>query len=318
MQAHAHVMYQLLAYSGIALAIMALAAAVLGWLVAGRVLRPLRSITTATRAISARNLHARLALPGPDDEVKPSPTPSTTCSASCKKHSRHSSVIANVSHELRTPLTMMRTSLDVATGKPGPPAPEVSLPRPSRKGLDKADRLVESFLVLARAQRGAESPGVTVSLGEAAEAALAEHGPAIAGMRLTVEQDLADAPVRGASLLLDRMTSNLIDNAIRHNQPGGWLHVATRFDGSLASLVVESGGPVLDERDVRELAQPFRRLAGDRTSTGNGTGLGLSIVAAIVRAHDGTLQLSARADGGLRAAVALPDAAARDLAGVAG
>ncbi len=319
-QAHAHVMHQLLAYSGITLAIMALAAAVLGWLVAGRVLRPLRSITTATRAITARNLHARLALPGPDDEVKAlADTIDDLLGRLEEAFEAQQRFMANVSHELRTPLTMMRTSLDVATGKPGPPAPEVSLLAAKvRKGLDKADRLVESFLVLARAQRGAESPGVTVSLGEAAKAALAEHGPAIAGMRLTVEQDLADAPVRGASLLLDRMTSNLIDNAIRHNQPGGWLHVATRSDGSLAWLVVESGGPVLDERDVRELAQPFRRLAGDRTSTGTGTGLGLSIVAAIVRAHDGTLQLSARADGGLRAAVALPAAAARDLAGVAG
>ena len=115
------------------------------------------------------------------------------------------------------------------------------------------------------------------------------------------------------------MTSNLIDNAIRHNQPGGWLHVATRFDGSLVLAGRRERRPGA-RRTGCPRARPALpgRLAGDRTSTGNGTGLGLSIVAAIVRAHDGTRKLSARADGGLRAAVALPDAAARDLAGVAG
>ena len=138
-----------------------------------------------------------------------------------------------------------------------------------------------------------------------------------AALPATVEEDLADAPVQGTSLLLDRMTNNLIDNAIRHNQPGGWIRVTARSEGTLAWLVVESGGLVLDERDAREPAQPFRRLGGDRTSIGDGIGLGLSIVAAIAEAHNGTLQLHARADGGLCAAVTLPTAA-RALAGVAG
>jgi len=319
-KAHASVIHHLLAYSGIALAIMVLAAAVLGWLVAGRVLRPLRSITTAAQAITAHNLHQRLALPGPNDELKAlADTIDDLLGRLEEAFEAQKRFIANASHELRTPLTMMRTALDVATGKPGAPAPETAmLGAKIRMGLDKADRLVESFLVLARAQRGTAPRAVPVSLGEAAEAALAERGQAIAGLRLTVTRDLADAPVQGASLLLARMTDNLIDNAVRHNQPGGWLRVMTRSDAVLAWLVVESGGPVLDERDVRELAQPFRRLGGDRTSTGSGTGLGLSIVAAIAAAHDGTLQLSARAEGGLRAAVTLPAAAAKALAGVAG
>jgi signal transduction histidine kinase len=319
-QAHATLMHHLLVYSGIALAIMALAAAALGWLLAGRVLRPLRSITTATQAITAHNLHERLALPGPDDELKAlADTIDDLLGRLEEAFEAQKRFIANVSHELRTPLTMMRTSLDVAAGKPGPPAPEATLlAAKMRKGLDKADRLVDSFLILARAQRGAEPPGVTVSLGEAAEAALAEHGPAIAGLRLTVEHDLADAPVQGTALLLARMADNLIDNAIRHNQPGGWIRVTTSAEGTLARLVVENGGPVLDERDVRELAQPFRRLDGDRTSTGDGTGLGLSIVAAIAEAHAGILALHARDGGGLRAAVTLPVAVARTLAGVAG
>ena len=319
-QAHATLMHHLLVYSGIALAIMALAAAVLGWLLAGRVLRPLRSITTATQAITAHNLHERLALPGPDDELKAlADTIDDLLGRLDEAFEAQRRFIANVSHELRTPLTMMRTSVDVATGKPGPPAPEVALLAAKiRKGLDKADRLVESFLVLARAQRGAEPPSVTVSLGQAAEAALAERAQAVAGMRLTVTRDLAHAPVLGTALLLARMTDNLVDNAIRHNQLGGWIRVTTSADSTRARLAVENGGPVLARRDVRDLAQPFRRLGGDRTSTVNGTGLGLSIVAAIAAAHNGTLQLSARADGGLCAVVTLPAAAARALAGVAG
>jgi signal transduction histidine kinase len=319
-QAHATLMHHLLVYSGIALAIMALAAAALGWLLAGRVLRPLRSITTATQAITAHNLHERLALPGPDDELKAlADTVDDLLGRLEGAFEAQKLFIANASHELRTPLTMMRTALDVAAGKPGPPALQTArLAARIRAGLDKADRLVDSFLVLARAQRGPVPRCATVSLGQAAETALTEHGQAIAGMRLSVEHALSSAPVRGTALLLARMTDNLIDNAIRHNQPGGWIRVATSSDGAQARLVVENGGPVLDEGDVRELAQPFRRLGGDRTSTGNGTGLGLSIVAAIAAAHNGTLQLHARADGGLRAAVALPAAEARALAGVAG
>jgi signal transduction histidine kinase len=319
-QAHATLMHHLLVYSGIALAIMALAAAALGWLLAGRVLRPLRSITTATQAITAHNLHERLTLPGPDDELKAlADTIDDLLGRLEGAFEAQRRFIANASHELRTPLTMMRTALDVAAGKPGPSASQTArLAARIRIGLDKADRLVDSFLVLARAQCGPVPPGATVSLGQAAETALTERGQAIAGMRLSVERDLSSAPVQGTALLLAQMTDNLIDNAIRHNQPGGWIRVATSSDGEQARLVVENGGPVLDERDVRELAQPFRRLGGDRISTGNGTGLGLSIVAAIAAAHNGTLQLHARADGGLSAAVALPTAEATALAGVAG
>jgi signal transduction histidine kinase len=317
---HATVMHQLLAYSGVALAIMALTAGALGWLVAGRVLRPLRSITTATQAITAHSLHQRLALPGPDDELKAlADTIDDLLGRLEDAFEAQKRFIANASHELRTPLTMMRTALDVATGKPGPPPPQTArLAARIRTGLDKADRLVDSFLVLARAQRGAVPRSATVSLGATAETALAEHGQAMAGMQLAVEHNLAEARVQGTPLLLARMTDNLIDNAIRHNQPGGWIRVITSAEGTLARLDVENGGPVLDERDVRELAQPFRRLGGDRTSAGNGTGLGLSIVAAIAAAHNGTLRLHARPAGGLQATVTLPAAAARDLAGVAG
>jgi signal transduction histidine kinase len=317
-QQHASDMHHLLAYSGVALAITALLAVVLGWLVAGRALRPLRSMTTATRRISEQNLHERLALPGPDDEVKAlADTIDDLLGRLETAFEAQRRFVANASHELRTPLTMMRTAVDVAAGKPGPQPPQVSqLAVKVRNGLDKAERLVDSFLVLARAQRGLEPETLVVPLGDVAATALDERAAAITGMQLTIERDLGDADVCGTQVLLARMADNLIDNAIRYNQEGGWIRVGASAAGSMASLVVENGGPVLDEREVRELAAPFRRLGADRTGTG--TGLGLSIVAAIAEAHHGTLELHARAAGGLRAVVTLPATGTRKtLAGAA-
>ena len=129
-------------------------------------------------------------------------------------------------------------------------------------------------------------------------------------------QDLPDVAAQGSEVLLAQMSENLIDNAIRHNEPGGWVRITTRTDGPLARLVVETGGRVLNEQEVRELAQPFRRLGPDRTGSDNGTGLGLSIVAAIATSHNGTLDLHARAGGGLRAVITLPAAAEAAMAGL--
>ena len=125
-------------------------------------------------------------------------------------------------------------------------------------------------------------------------------------MDVTVDRSLRDAPVDGSEALLSRMVDNLVDNAVRYNERGGWIRVETGTDGSVAWLVVETGGRVLDDREVQELAQPFRRLGADRTGSENGTGLGLSIVSAIAAAHGGDLHLRARAEGGLWAEVVLP------------
>ena len=219
--------------------------------------------------------------------------------------------VANASHELRTPLTMMRTALDVATRKPGPPAPGVTiLADKIRAGLDKADRLVESFLTLARAQHGGTVRRSTVALDKLATTVLAAHAAAINDMHLTVGQDHHDAAMPGDQALLTHLIDNLIDNAIRHNQPGGWICVGTGTGTDTARLVVENSGPVLDPDRVGELAQPFRRAVPDRTGAdGTGVGLGLSIVAAIAATHHGTLDLHARPDGGLRVTVTLPLAA---------
>jgi signal transduction histidine kinase len=305
-------MHQLLASSGIALLITAMLSIAMGWLVAGRVLRPLRTMTAATQRISDQNLHERLAVAGPDDELKRlGDTIDDLLARLEAAFDAQRRFVANASHELRTPLTMMRTALDVATRKPGPPTPGVTmLAGKIRAGLDKADRLVESFLTLARAQHGGSVRRSPIALDQLAATVLADHCTAISDMHLTVKQYQDGAPVPGSEALLTHLTGNLIDNAIRHNQPGGWIRVATDTGTDTARLVVENSGPVLDPGRVGELAQPFRRAVPDRTGPAHtGVGLGLSIVAAIAAAHHGTLDLHARPDGGLRVTVTLPLAA---------
>jgi len=301
--------HQLLIASGIALAIMAGVSLAVGWLVAGRFLRPLRTITTTTRDISATNLHERLRLTGPDDELKElADTFDQLLDRLERSFAFERQFVANASHELRTPLAGMRTSLDVAMAKPEPvPAHVLTLADRLRRELDHVDRLLESFLTLAHSQQGPLSDESAVSLGQLARLALERRADAISTMRIDVEQQTRpDAWVTGSETLLSRMVGNLIDNAIGHNQPGGWLRVATSVDDKRAQVIVENGGPLLDPDEVNNLAQPFRRIGAERTGSDDGFGLGLAIVSSIVEVHRGTLDLEALSDGGLRVSITLP------------
>jgi signal transduction histidine kinase len=307
------VSHQLLVGSAIALGIMTVASAVLGWIIAGRVLRPLRAITAATRRISADSLHERLAMAGPRDELTDlGDTIDGLLGRLEGAFAAQRRFAANATHELRTPLTTMRASVDVAVAKPGPvPEQTIALAGRLRAELDRVDELLDGLLALARAQHGV-LPGRTVlSLGALASASLAARSGAITARKLTVQH--TDSPggawVAGSPPLLRRMIDNVIDNAIGHNLDGGWISVATSAGGALARLAVETGGKVLDQRQVDQLAQPFQRLGADRTGSTAGAGLGLSIVAAIAEAHGGTLDLRARREGGLRVAIRLPLAA---------
>jgi signal transduction histidine kinase len=311
-QLHHSYLHQLLVESGIALAIMSVVSIWLGWLVAGRVLRPLRTMTATTRRISQENLHERLDLPGPRDELKDlGDTIDGLLGRLETAFEAQRRFVANASHELRTPLAMMRTSLDVAEGKPRPVPREVTvLAGKLREGLDQADRLIESFLTLARADQGTPAEDATVSLTGVVAAALAAREQRATDLAVQIHHQLGDVEVTGNPTLLRRLVDNLLDNALRYNHPGGWVQVHCHADTSnaesvTARLVVENTGPLLHDADVQQLGQPFRRLAADRTTTGS-VGLGLSIVAAIIAAHGGTLHLGARPDGGLRAAIDIP------------
>lgn len=315
-QAHDTQSRQILLGSAIALGVMAVISVGLGWFVAGRVLRPLRVMTAATRRITADSLHERLAIGGPGDEVKDlADTIDDLLGRLEGSFDAQRLFVANASHELRTPLTTMRASLDVALAKPGPvPETTVTLAARIRAELDQVDRLLESLLVLARTQHGEFADSALLPLGQLALTALTGRAKDIAAQGLNVRENRIDDSVWvwGSRTLLRRAVDNVVDNAIAHNDPGGRISVAVRAEGddaSAVSLVVESGGPVLDQRRVADLAQPFRRLGADRTGTGRGSGLGLSIVAAITQAHHGTLDLRARPDGGLRVTITLPRAA---------
>jgi hypothetical protein len=175
-----------------------------------------------------------------------------------------------------------------------------------REGLDRADRLLGDFLVLARAQQSALPDQASVFLSRVAATAVDRRGEAIRERGISLRQQLEAVEVTGSASLLAHMVDNLVDNAIRHNEPSGWILVETRTDDHLARLVVENGGPVLDQRVVEGLTEPFRRLGAARTVSEGGVGLGLSIVAAIVAAHHGRLELHARRQGGMRVVVELP------------
>jgi hypothetical protein len=310
---------QLLIGSGVALAVMAGVSVVLGRAVAGRVLRPLRTITATTRRISADNLHERLAVPGPSDEVKDlADTIDGLLERLEGAFAAQRRFVANASHELRTPLTTMRASLDVAVAKPEPlPPTALALADRLRTELDQIDRLLDGFLMLARTQHGDLADRSPVCLDSLVSAALAAqpHGlddlestvkATLGGRKLTVTADLQPAWTFGSHTLLARLVDNIVSNAVVHNIDDGWIRASTSTTDSAALLVLETSGPVLDPAHVARLGQPFQRLGADRTGAGNGTGLGLSIVSAIASAHGGHLDLQARPGGGLRATISLP------------
>ena len=302
------VLHALLLRSGIALAIMALVSVWLGWIVAGRVLAPLRVITARTREISEENLHERLALTGPEDEIKQlSDTIDGLLGRLEGAFVAQRRFVANASHELRTPLAMMRTSLDVAAAKPLPMSDDASvLSAKVREGLDQAERLVESFLVLARAEAGGTPELERVSLPELVRAALEATAPAAQQRALIVRTRLEHAQIPGSAVLLARLVANLVDNAVRHNRTGGMIAITTEVDGAVVRLTVDSDGRTIAPEDAARLAEPFRRLGVDRTGSEDGVGLGLAIVAAIAAAYHGRLDVRGRPEGGLTAVVELP------------
>ncbi|MDX3660969.1 HAMP domain-containing sensor histidine kinase [Streptomyces sp. ID05-26A] len=306
-EVHAQQARRMLAGSALALLVMAVVSLLAGRVLARRVLRPLRTITSATRRISADSLDRRLAVTGPADEVKGlADTIDELLERLEVSFTAQRRFAANASHELRTPLATMRASLDVAVAKPDPAASTVALADRLRVQLDRVDHLLDGFLVLARAQHGAPADSIPVDLGELAGDALHEQSAAIEAKGLVVTVDVLRGTVaHGSPALLARLVGNVVDNAVQHNEPGGRVEVTGSAAEENVVLVVETGGPVFDQREVDRLAQPFERLGGERVGS---SGLGLSIVAAIAAAHGGRLDLRALPEGGLSASVTLPAA----------
>lgn len=279
--------------------VAALIAVVLGWSIAGRLLRPLRTITATARDISARNLTQRIRVDGADDELKQLGATLNDLFErldSAFQSQRH--FVANASHELRTPLAGQRTLLQVALADPN--ADTVSLKAACEEALQlgaQQEQLIDALLTLAVGERGIERR-VPFDLRDLAQAAVETRRQQAERGHLNVVADLQSAPLSGDPRLIESLVSNLLDNAIRHNVSGGVIEAATMTQDGRATLSVRNTGPVVPPAQIDRLFQPFQQVGHKRTGH-NGHGLGLAIVRAIAEAHAATLSVEPDPTGGL-------------------
>jgi signal transduction histidine kinase len=293
----------LLQYSLITLAVVLAVAAILGWIVAGRVLRPLHRITAAARAASERNLSARVALRGPRDELHDlAETFDEMLDRLQSAFDSQQRFIGNASHELRTPLAVMRASVDVVLDNPeSKPEDLRDMAADIRVAVDHAEHLISALLILARNERGLTVRD-EVDLATIAEDVL---DTADLGDR-RVHATLEPAVMSGDPLLLERLVANLVDNADRYNTAAGDIWIDTRTVAGNSQLIVANTGMVISPADAERIFEPFRRLS-DRASH-DGFGLGLTIVASIAAIHGGTATACPRQEGGLSITVLFADA----------
>jgi signal transduction histidine kinase len=304
---HATDLHHLLIWSMIALAMMAIVSIALGYYVAGRVLGPLRTITTTARAISARNLGERLALDGPDDEFKAlGDTLDDLLARLQTAFVAQQHFVANASHELRSPLALEQTLLQLALSDQNPSI--AALRTTCEKLLATSKRqqgLIEALLTLATSERGLDHHE-PIDLSVLADNTLLALRPDADQQGIGITTHVASAPASGHPALVERLIANLIDNAIRYNRPGGCVHVHTAIEDGRAQLLVWNTGPEISPTDIERILEPFQRLKTTRTNGHTGYGLGLSIVQAISTAHHAQLTAQPRPNGGLNVRVKFP------------
>ncbi len=308
---HAIDMHELLAMSGIALAIMAVLAVALGWIVAGRMLRPLRTMTVTTQRITEYNLHERLALPGPRDEVKDlADTIDGLLQRLEAAFDAQRQFVANASHELRTPLTLNRALLEVTLANPDATVDDLrTMGNELVNSGEQQEQLIEALLTLATSARGLDRRE-PFDLSRLAAEVLQIRQPDIGSLGLDVRSTMRPAPAIGDPRLARRLVANLLDNALRYNVSGGHIAISTRAESGLATLTIANSGPHVPWDDVDRLFQPFQRRDKDRVNHPDGHGLGLSIVRSIAAAHGAGLSASTRPEGGLHIEVRFPQPAA--------
>jgi len=311
---HAAVLGELLSRSALALVLVAVLSAALGWFIAGRALRPLRTITTTARRISAASLNERLALGGPRDELTELADTFNGLLARLEAaFTAQRQFIANTAHELRTPLARQRVISQVALADPG--ASIESLRAAHERVLasgTQQQHLIDALITLARGQAGLDSRE-PFDLAGLARKVLADRQPEVQRRNLQLRTTLGPAPAAGSPQLAERLIANLIDNALRHNLPAGQVEVVTGTQDSRAVLAVANTGPPVPATTINRLFQPFQQLTADRTSRREGLGLGLSIVQAIADAHDATIIARPRPAGGLFIEVSFPGPQDRTL-----
>jgi signal transduction histidine kinase len=304
---HAIDMHELMAMSLLALAVMAVLAVALGWLVAGHVLRPLRTMTTTTQRITEHSLHERLALAGPSDEVKDlADTIDGLLGRLEAAFDAQRHFVANASHELRTPLTLSRALLEVTLADPDASAGDLrTMGQELLASGEQQEQLIEALLTLATSARGLEQHEHFDLSDITAEVLQGPH-PELGQTRLEVQATCGSAPALGDRRLVKRLVANLFDNAVRHNVTGGHITIGTRTESGCAVLTIANSGPVIPDEDIDRLLQPFERLSTERVNHPDGHGLGLSIVQSIAVAHGAAVSARSRPGGGLDVEVRFP------------
>jgi signal transduction histidine kinase len=302
---------RLLAVSWVALMLAGLGSTLLGWLLAGRVLRPLRHMADTARTISAGTLSERLALQGPNDEFKQlGDTLDDLLARLEASFEAQRRFVANASHELRTPLTVERTLLQVALADPGVSVATLRAVCEEllASGRDQ-EQLLEALLTLTSSERGIDRTD-PLDLSELTGRVLAARRSEMAGRSLSVAATLRPAPVSGDGALLERLAANLVDNAVHYNHDGGEIALATDAGPDGSWLSIENTGAAVPASEVARLFEPFQRVGG-RTAAGGHHGLGLSIVRAIAAAHHATIEATPGPAGGLRITIHFPSGQGR-------
>ncbi|MFA1545662.1 sensor histidine kinase [Actinomadura chokoriensis] len=300
-------MKQLVGRSLLALGGVGIITLVLGWFVADRALSPLQRVTTTARRLSESTLHERIALEGPDDEIKEL---ADTFDAMLERlgHAFDSQrrFVANASHELRTPLAINRTLLEVALGDPEVSDDLRTVGRTLLATNARHERLIEGLLLLARSEREL-TDRIPVDMAEVAATVLEQSARREHDNDVAVHPELTQGTALGDPVLLEHLVSNLVENAVKHNEEeGGELWLRTGMLDGYATVQVENTGPVVPAYEVERLFEPFRRLNADRVESSKGAGLGLSIVRSVVLAHRGAVYAAPRPGGGLIVTVRLP------------
>jgi signal transduction histidine kinase len=304
------IQHQLVQSAVLTLIAVTILSVVLGYVVSGRMLRPLRQMTATARRLSESTLHERFGLDGPRDEIKElADTFDTLLDRLHRAFDSQRQFIANASHELRTPLAINRTLIDVAVAKPGAPEAVRVLGVKLLGAITRQERLIEGLLLLARSQhdRQERSPRDLAAL---VDGALEQLGGAAQRAAVTIARQLAPARTAGDPVLLERCASNLIENAIKYNSTEGLVWVRTGEVGAHACLEVENTGPPVRQEQIDAMFQPFRRLQADRVRSADGAGLGLSIVRAVMHSVHGAVQARPRPGGGLVITLLMPLAVA--------
>ncbi|GLQ54956.1 sensor histidine kinase [Devosia nitrariae] len=302
--------------SGVFVAVLTIAAGIIGWLVAGQALQPLRNITLTARRVADRSLHERIALAGPNDEIKDL---ADTLDAMLERLDRafdsQRRFVANASHELRTPLTITRTLIEVALMEAKANASVRQLGTTLLAVNERHERLIDGLLTLAGSEEGAAGRH-PLDLCEVAAHVVNEQVTIADKVGVRLDADVRPAPMLGDGFLLERLVQNLVENAIQYNlAEGGWVRIATGMEDGQATLRVENSGPQVPSYEIASLFEPFRRLKSSerlaepgRRAITRGAGLGLSIVRSVARTHGGEVEAVARTEGGLAVTVRLPAA----------